>query len=72
MKLEKIRVRGIEPRAAAKLHMRGGNVSRYTIPDYSVGYKETLQSLIYRIYKPPFSDSKKKIALFLYPAILSI
>jgi hypothetical protein len=36
---QKIRVRGIEPRAAAELaneiehYMRGGNVSRYTIPD---------------------------------------
>ena len=28
-----IRIRGIEPRAAAILYMRGGNVSRFTISD---------------------------------------
>ena len=33
MKKKLIRIRGIEPRAAAAISVRGGNVNRYTISD---------------------------------------
>ena len=33
MKKKLIRIRGIEPRAAAAISVRGGNVDRYTISD---------------------------------------
>ena len=47
---QKIRIRGIEPRAAASIFlsliMRGGNVSRYTISEMSTWFSPILINAI--------------------------